>query len=85
MHNTGTISHISPRGAMFVVRDDAGEFAVFELHDSIELAVGDRVRGELDALGAEKFLHLGHRETFDVYGQTGPCPLEECRRLIAAF
>ena len=82
--STGTIVAINQRSGLFVVQAGGGGFAVFELMDSIDLAVGDRVSGDLDAMGDDQLTHLGQGEAFDVYGQSGPCSLEHARRLIGA-
>lgn len=82
---TGTIVEISRRGVMFIVHVDGGDFAVFELLDSIALEVGQQVRGDLDALGSEDFFHLEEQTMFQVYGQTGPSSLAICRELIASY
>ena len=78
-----TILHINSRNGMFVIKFDDGAHSVLELCDSIELRVGDRISGNLDAVASEEFLHLDHRESFSVYGQSGPSGLEACQRLIA--
>lgn len=80
----GRIIQISRRGIMFIVQIDGGDYAVFELLDSIEIAVGDAISGELEGLGGEELLHLGHGKPFRVYGQSGPSSLKACQRLIAA-
>ena len=82
---TGTIVQISPRGAMFIVAIDGGDFAVFEITDSIDVAIGDRIRGNLNALGSEELLHLDQSEVFSSHGQSGPSSLEACKRTIAPF
>lgn len=69
---------------MFIVAIDGGDYAVFEITDSIDIAVGERIRGKLDAMGDEKLLNLDQREVFSVYGQSGPSSLEACKRAIAA-
>jgi hypothetical protein len=78
----GTIKQINRRRGMFIIAIDDGDFVVFELLDSIEIAVGDRIRGDLEALGSETLRHLGHREQFEAYGQSGPSSLIACQRLI---
>lgn len=78
----GTIVTINPRRGMFIVEIEGGDYAVFELLDSISLGVGDRIQGELDSLGGETLLHLGQRQHFDVYGQSGPSGLSACQRLL---
>jgi hypothetical protein len=82
--NTGTITEISPRGIMFIVAIDQGDWAVFELLDSIDLAIGDRIKGKLSALGSEELLHLGQGQTFSAFGQSGPSSLKSCQKLIAS-
>lgn len=79
----GTVIAINHRRGMFIVRVDDYAFAVFELLSGIDLEVGDRVSGNLYALGGEELLHLGQRERFDAFGQSGECSLQVARRLIA--
>lgn len=67
---------------MIIVQIDHGDCAVFELLDGIELAEGDRVRGDLEALAGEELEHLGQRCEFNVYGQTGPSSLSAYKRLL---
>lgn len=81
---TGTITHINRTRGMFIVRSVEGESAVFELLGSIELAVGDRIQGALDAEGPQVLLHLGERQSFRVIGQSGPSSLEACLNVISA-
>lgn len=83
MQHTGTIVAINRRRGMFVVQIDDGDFAVFELLAGIDIAVGDRLQGDLHALGGEDLLHLGQGELFSAFGQSGPSSLQVCRRLIA--
>lgn len=79
----GVITHINPRNGMFIVQISGGDFAAFSLQDSLELAVGDVISGNLDALGGEELLHLGQGEVFNAVGESGPSSLQVCRRLIA--
>lgn len=82
---TGTIVQISPRSIMFIVSiDNSGDFAVFETTSSIEIAKGDRVRGDLYSVARQELLHLTQGVSFSACGQTGPCGLETCLRKIAA-
>ncbi|WP_231586118.1 hypothetical protein [Pandoraea apista] len=67
---------------MFIVQIDDGDFAVFELLDGIGVAVGDRISGDLDALGGERLHHLGQQRRFNAYGQSGPSSLSACKRLL---
>ena len=64
----GTIKQINHRRGMFIIAIDEGDYVVFELLDSIEISIGDRIRGDLEALGGEALQHLGHREQFEAYG-----------------
>lgn len=81
---TGTIVQISPRGTMFIVQIDGGDFAAFELRDSIVLHIGECITGKLNAVQSEELLHLGQGKVFSVYGETGPSSLKACQRLIAS-
>ena len=67
---------------MFVVQIDEGDFVVFELLAGIDIAVGDRIAGDLEALGREELQHVGQRRGFAAYGQSGPSSLAACKRLI---
>jgi hypothetical protein len=78
----GTVKEINIKRGMFIVAIDGGDFAVFELAGGIDIAVGDRIRGELEALGGETLRHLGQRQQFDVYGQSGSSSLVACQRLL---
>ncbi len=77
----GIVHTINRRRGMFVVQFDSG-FAVFELLDGIDISPGDPISGNLEALGGEELLHLGHRQRFSVYGQSGPGSLQQCLRRI---
>jgi len=81
--DTGTVVGINNRRGMFAVQMDSGDYAVFELLDSIDLAMHDKIRGDLEALGSETLHHLGHAEDFEAYGQSGSCSIEHARRLLA--
>ena len=78
----GIVHTINRRRGMFIVQFDGG-FAVFELLDGIDINPGDHISGDLEALGGEELLHLGHREFFSAYGQSGPGSLQACMRLIS--
>lgn len=79
---TGTITHIHSVRGMFIVKTDDGDFAVFELLSSIEIALGDRVGGNLGGLGGETLTHIGHGTSFSAYGQTGPSSLRACLNIL---
>jgi len=78
----GTTVAVNLGRALIIVQIDHGDFAVFELLDAIEVAVGDQVRGDLEALACEELQHLGQRCGFNVYGQTGPGSLNAGKRLL---
>lgn len=78
----GTIVAVSVARGMIVVQIDEGAHAVFELLDGIEVAEGDRVRGNLQALGGEELQHVAQHCGFHVYGQTGPNSWSSCKRLL---
>lgn len=67
---------------MFVVQIDEGDFVVFESMADIDIAVGDRIAGDLEALGGEELRHLGQTRRFDAYGQSGPSSLAARKRLV---
>ena len=60
----GTVTHVSPRNGMFIIAIDSGDYVAFQNLSSTEVNVGDRIRGDLDALGGEDLTHVGERETF---------------------
>lgn len=78
----GTVTHVNPRNGMFIIAIDSGDHVVFENLSSTEVNVGDRIRGDLGALGGEDLAHLGEREVFSAFGQGGPSSLVACLRLI---
>ncbi|PYE79479.1 hypothetical protein DFQ15_102212 [Xylophilus ampelinus] len=77
----GTVTHINARNGMFIVAIEAGDYAAFQNLSSTEIAVGDRISGDLDALGSEDLLHLGEGEMFEASGESGPCGLQACLRV----
>lgn len=79
----GTVTHVNPRNGMFIIAIDSGDHVVFENLSSTEVNVGDRIRGNLNALGGEDLTHMGERETFSAFGQTGPSSLQACLRVAA--
>ncbi|WP_342129044.1 hypothetical protein [Hydrogenophaga sp. OTU3427] len=79
----GVITQLNARRGLFIVQIEGGDCAVFELLDSLEVSVGDRVSGNLHALGSEKLLHLRKGQVFHVHGQNGPGSLKACQRLLA--
>lgn len=78
----GTVVVVNPRRGMFIVQIDQGDFVVFELLAGIDIAVGDRVSGDLEALGRDELHHVDQRRRFAVCGQSGPSSLVACRRLL---
>lgn len=78
----GAVVIVNQRRGMFVVQIDEGDFAVFELLAGIDVAIGDRVAGDLEALGHEELRHVGQRRRFATYGQSGPSSLVACKRLV---
>lgn len=79
----GTVTHVNPRNGMFIIAIDSGDHVVFENLSSTDISVGDRIRGDLNALGSEDLAHLGEGETFSAFGQTGPSSLKVCLRIAA--
>lgn len=79
--STGTVTHVNTRRGMFIAID-SGDHAVFENLSSTDVNVGDRIRGDLGALGGEDLAHLGHGEVFSAFGQSGSSSLVACLRLI---
>lgn len=76
-----TILYINPRNGMFVIKFDDRAHSVLELYDSIEIAVGDRINCEINALGSHQAFHVGKGESFKVIGQTGECGLSNAIRI----
>ena len=79
---TGRVCAMNAQRGMFIVEIVGGEYAVFELLDSIEIEIGDTVRGDLRALGGEQLVHIESGERFEAYGQSGPSSLSACRALL---
>ncbi|ACB65899.1 hypothetical protein [Burkholderia ambifaria] len=80
----GSVVAVNQRRGMFIVAIDNGDHVVFELLAGIDVAIGDRVRGDLEALGRETLRHLGQGRDFDAYGQSGPSSLSACNRLLGS-
>lgn len=78
----GKVIAVNPRRGMFIVAIDGGDYATFELLDSIDIDVDDCVQGPLDALGGVDLLHVEQGSTFSVYGQSGPSSFNACKRLL---
>ncbi|GAB0057896.1 hypothetical protein SIID45300_02230 [Candidatus Magnetaquicoccaceae bacterium FCR-1] len=78
----GSIVAVNAHRGMFIVAIENGDYAVFELLNGIKIAVGDRIRGDLDALGGEELVHLSSGKRFSAYGQSGPSSLAACQRLL---
>lgn len=78
----GSVVAVNARRGMFIVAIESGDYAVFELVSGVDIAVGDKVRGDLDALGGEDLTHLGSGRRFNAYGQSGPSSLAACQRLL---
>ena len=72
---TGILTHINRRNGMFIIRSADGEHSAWSLCSSFDLAIGDRIRGDLDALGSETLLHLARGQQFDAVGESGPSSL----------
>lgn len=78
----GLVVAVNARRGMFIVEIESGDYSVFELLGGVDIAVGDKVRGDLHALGGEELYHLGNGERFSAYGQSGPSSLAACQRLL---
>ncbi|MFP3802030.1 hypothetical protein [Paraburkholderia sp. SIMBA_027] len=78
----GTVVAVNLTRGMFIVQIDHGDCAVFELLDDIDIAVGDRISGDLEALSSEQLLHLGQQRRFNAYGQSGPSSFSACKRIL---
>lgn len=79
---SGSIVGLNSKRGMFIVAIEGGDYAVFELLDGIDLSIGDRIHGDLGALGSGFLLHQEQQRKFSVYGQSGPSSLNACRRLL---
>lgn len=80
----GSVVAVNQRRGMFIVAIDSGDHVVFELLAGIDVAIGDREQGDLEALGHETLRHLGQGRNFAAYGQSGPSSLSACNRLLGA-
>ncbi|MGF6575079.1 hypothetical protein ABH945_007208 [Paraburkholderia sp. GAS333] len=78
----GSIVAVNQRRGMFIVEIDSGDHAVFELLSGVDVSTGDRVQGDLEALGHETLRHLGQGRNFNAYGQSGPSSLSVCKSLL---
>lgn len=78
----GLVVAVNARRGMFIVKIENGDYSVFELLSGVNIAVGDKVRGDLHALGSEELYRLGSGERFIAYGQSGPSSLAACQRLL---
>lgn len=78
----GTVVAVNSARGMFIVQIDHGDYVVFELLDGIDIAPGDRVGGDLEALGGAELQHLGQQRRFNAYGQSGPSSFGACKRLL---
>ncbi|MCK4118351.1 hypothetical protein ACI2UK_13960 [Ralstonia nicotianae] len=78
----GEVIAVNRRRGFFIIAIDQGDYVVFELLSGIDISIGDRIRGDLNALGSEDLYHVGHEEEFEAYGQSGPSSLSACRRLL---
>ena len=74
----GVVTHVHPTKGEFILQIEAtGEYAVFEFLGGIHIKVGDKLYGNLSALGGDIFIHQNGTK-FTAYGQTGPRSLREC-------
>lgn len=80
--NNGSIVAINPRSGMFIVAIEGGDYAVFELLSGTDISIGDKLRGNLEALGGEELSHLGSGERLRAFGQSGPSSLNACQQLL---
>ena len=78
----GEVVAVNGRRGMFIVAIERGDHAVFELLSGVDIAVGDRIAGNLEGLGHEELVHLGSRVRFKAYGQSGPSSRAACQRLL---
>ncbi len=78
----GTVTALNVRRGYFIVEVDQGDFSLFELLTGIDIAIGDRVSGNLNALGGEDLFHIGQQRSFRAFGQTGPSSLAACKRIM---
>lgn len=67
MRSSGLVIFVSRNGGMIVVRHDDGYAVVELLGDEGSLSVGDRVKGDWNALGGEPLFADG--KTLDAYFQ----------------
>ncbi len=79
---TGIVIGINKKRGYILIQINEGDFVVFELLSGIDIAVGDRIGGNLDGLGGETLIHLSQKEKFDAFGQTGPSSFAACERIF---
>lgn len=82
MRKKGRVVEVNQVRGMFIISIENGDYAVFELLCSVDISKGDRLEGNLDALGSEVLQHLDQKCAIEVYGQSGPSSLNACQRLL---
>jgi len=72
---------LNPRTGTFAVATPAG-LTVVELHDSIELEIGDEVVGDFSEHGSVKLRHARSGERFDAFIQAIGASEQSARKLL---
>jgi hypothetical protein len=80
--SVGSVYAVNRQSGLFIVAIEGGDFVVFEPLGGFDLSLGDKVSGDLEALGSVRLMHHPSQMSISVYGQSGPSSYLACRRLI---
>ncbi|MGZ3863816.1 MAG: hypothetical protein ACXVPN_01735 [Bacteroidia bacterium] len=69
----GKIFHLNPVRGMYSIKQENGDFLVFETPDSVDLNFGDIISGDFSGVDAETFLNETEGESFSVIVQNTDC------------
>ena len=66
---TGTVIAINSRTARFAVQAEDGQCTLYDMDDTNELQLGDRITGPLDELGSVTLYNVSQQESFAAFAQ----------------
>jgi hypothetical protein len=72
---------VNPRKGFVAVQTSNG-ITVFELLGGYEVNVGDKIRGDFDALGGETYYNVTESEEMDVFVQGIHCSPDSARQMM---
>lgn len=76
-----TVVLVNETRGMVAAKTEDGEYSIFELLGSYEIAVGDVVSSsDFHSMGGEKYKNLTKNESMDVYVQNVVGNLEQAKR-----